>query len=115
MKNRDRTPKFGGADRDLDPLARQEQSRAQAQRVRALLQSSQTPAPPVHLTRPGVSVPTAMRYATTADPASWAPADAGRPLIEAAFDAVKDGGDRAIMSWPSKPGGAFVASCIFLR
>jgi hypothetical protein len=56
-----------------------------------------------------------MRYATTADPTSWLPPDAGRPLIEAAFDAVRDAGDRAIMAWPSKPGGAFVASCIFLR
>jgi hypothetical protein len=56
-----------------------------------------------------------MRYATTADPASWAQADAGRPLIEAMFDSVKDGGDRTIMAWPSKPGGALVASCIFLR
>jgi hypothetical protein len=115
MKNRDRNPKFGGADRDLDPLARQEQSRAKSQRIRELLQSSQTPVSPVHLKRPGVSAPTAMRYATTADPTSWMKADAGRPLIEAAFDAAKDGCDRSIMSWPSKPGGAFVTSCIFLR
>jgi len=41
MKARDRNPKFGGVDRNLDPLARQEQSRAQTQRIRALLQSSQ--------------------------------------------------------------------------
>ena len=115
MKTRDKGTKFGGIDRNLDPLARQEQSRAQAQRTRALLQSTQLPAAPVHLTRPGVSTPTAMRYATTADPTSWLSPDAGRPLIEAAFDAVKDAGDRAIMAWPSKPGGAFVASCIFLR
>jgi hypothetical protein len=115
MKTRDKGPKFGGIDRNLDPLARQEQSRAQAQRVRALLQSTQPPAAPVQLTRPGVSTPTAMRYATTADPTSWLSPDAGRPLIEAAFDAARDAGDRAIMAWPSKPGGAFVASCIFLR
>jgi hypothetical protein len=70
---------------------------------------------PIHLTRPGVSTPSALRYATTADPTSWLSVDAGRPLIEAAFDAVKDGSDRAIMSWPSRPGGAFVATCIFLR
>jgi hypothetical protein len=115
MKTRDKGPKFGGIDRNLDPLARQEQFRAQAQRARALLQSAQLPAAPVYLTRPGVSTPTAMRYATTADPTSWLSLDAGRPLIEAAFDAVKDAGDCAIMAWPSKPGGAFVASCIFLR
>src|SRR5271166_4237975 len=98
MKIRDKSPKFGGIDRNLDPLARQEQSRVQAQRVRALLQSSQPPAAPVHLTRPGVTTATAMRYATTADPTSWVPADAGRPLIDAAFDAVRDAGDRAIMA-----------------
>ncbi len=115
MKDRNKANRFGGSDRNLDPLARQEQFRAQAQRARALLQSAQLPVAPVYLTRPGVSTPTAMRYATTADPSSWLSLDAGRPLIEAAFDAVQDAGDRAIMAWPSKPGGAFVASCIFLR
>jgi hypothetical protein len=115
MKTRDKNPKFGGIDRNLDPLARQEKSRAQAQRIRELLQSSQSPVPPAHLTRPGISTPTTTRYSTTADPTSWLPPDAGRPLLEAAFDCVKDSADRAIMVWPSKPGGAFVAACIFLR
>jgi hypothetical protein len=115
MKAKDKNPKFGGIDRNLDPLARQEKSREQAQRIRELLQSSQAHASPAHLSRPGISTPTTTRYATTADPTSWLTPDAGRPLLEAAFDCVKDTADRAIMAWPSKPGGAFVAACVFLR
>ncbi|MBB4377230.1 hypothetical protein [Bradyrhizobium sp. SBR1B] len=60
-------------------------------------------------------MPTVVRYATTADPTHWTSIEAGRPLLDAMFTGVKDTADRAIMSWPSKPGGAFVATCIFLR
>jgi len=115
MKPGNKNDKFGRSERGLAPLARQEQSRAQTERIRVLLQATRASAPPDHLLRPGVSTPTGVRYATTADPTNWLSVDAGGPLIETAFASVKDAAARAIISWPSKPGGAFVASCIFLR
>ncbi|WLA61407.1 hypothetical protein [Bradyrhizobium diazoefficiens] len=115
MRAKDKNERFGRSDRDLDPRARQEQSRARAERIRLLLQSTRRPAPPTQLLRPGISTATPIRYSTTADPTNWMSVDAGRPLIEAAFDSVKDAADRAVIAWPSKPGGAFVPACIFLR
>ena len=115
MKARNNNDKFGHSSRNLDPLARQEQARAQTERTRMLLQSMRAVAEPIHLARPGISTPTAIRYATTADPINWKSVDAGAPIIEAAFASIKDAADRAIMAWPSKPGGAFVAACILLR
>lgn len=115
MKPRNHNDRFGRSNRDLNPLARQEQSRTQAERARILLQSARAPAPATQLLRPGVSTATPVRYSTTADPTNWMSIDAGRPLIEAAFDTVKDAADRAIIAWPSRPSGGFVPACIFLR
>jgi hypothetical protein len=116
MKTRNRNEKFSPVDRDLDPRSRQEQFRANAERKRALLQSTKAgPSAPSQIARPGVSTGTQVRYATTVDPTNWVSIDAGRPLVEAAFAGVRDSADRAILSWPARPGGAFVAACIFLR
>src|ERR1043166_9119286 len=94
MKARNKNDRFGRSDRDLDPRARQEQSRAQTERIRVLLQSTRAQAP-VQLGRPGISTPTVVRYATTSDPTNWTSVGAGGPLIEAAFASVKDAADRA--------------------
>lgn len=115
MKARNNNDRFGSSSRDLNPLARQEQARAQAERIRVLLQSTRAPPLPTQLLRPGISEATSVRYSTTADPTNWMSVDAGRPLIETALETVKDAADKAIIAWPSKPGGAFVAACIFLR
>ena len=91
-----------------------------AERVRSLLavrtaSPSQTP-----IERRGVGVPTAVRFATTADPTAWTTIGAGRPLVDALLDAVADGMDRMALGWPERPGSAFTrgartARCTIIR
>ena len=114
MTGRKRPDHFQRGDKN-DPLSRQERSKAQADRVRSLLQNSLSQNENPKLSRPGHSKPTSVRYASTSAADSWATMDAGRPLLDAALDAMADGGDRAMLSWPARPGGAFVASCALLR
>ena len=86
-----------------------------AERVRSLLavrtaSPSQTP-----IERRGVGVPTAVRFATTADPTAWTTIGAGRPLVDALLDAVADGMDRMALGWPERPGSAFTLAALALR
>ena len=67
------------------------------------------------LARPGVSTATPIRYASTSAPADWARADRGRSIVDAILDSIEDGADRAIMAWPSRPGGGFAASALAMR
>ncbi|MEH2509472.1 hypothetical protein V1291_000826 [Nitrobacteraceae bacterium AZCC 1564] len=114
MTYRKRSDRFQRGESD-DPLSRQERSKAQADRIRALLQHSRNQTKYPKLSRPGHSKPTTVRYASTAAADNWSTMEAGRPLLDAAFEAMTDGGDRAMLSWPSRPGGAFVATCALLR
>lgn len=65
--------------------------------------------------RPGLSKPTRPRFSIRAKPSDWLAADAGGAIIDAIFEGVRDGNDRAILTWPEPPGGAFVAACVALR
>lgn len=104
------------AARGLDPAARQEQQKAKSERIRTLLASNASRAPPNKpLERPGLSKPTRPRFAIRAKPSDWLAADTGGPIVDAIFGSVKDGEDRAVLTWPEPPGGAFVAACIALR
>jgi hypothetical protein len=67
------------------------------------------------LVRPGISPATTIRFASTSTPNDWNPPDRGRPIIDAILESVEDGADRAVMAWPSRPGGAFAAAAIAMR
>jgi hypothetical protein len=93
-------------------------SRLRAERAKALIEAARarsiaTEAKPV--VRPGVSAPTALRYATTSEPGRWNGAAAGMPVIGAILAAVHDGLDRLLFPWPSRIGGAFVPAAIALQ
>lgn len=89
--------------------------RRQAERVQALLATRQSAQPPARLSRRGISNPITVRFALTSAPADWAPANRGRPVIDAILDAIEDGADRAIMAWPGRPGGGFSATAVAMR
>ena len=59
--------------------------------------------------------PPALRLAIRANPSDWLFADAGRAVIDAVFEGVRDGHDRIVMTWPEPPGGGFVGACLALR
>jgi hypothetical protein len=89
-----------------------------AERAKKLLAASQirlAAAKPRLVTRPGVSAPMAIHYATTSEPQSWSDAAAGRPIISAITEAALDGADRVVFPWPSSPGGSFVSAAISLQ
>lgn len=108
--------KFSSPVRSLDPRERQEQQREQASRARALLASKKAvPDEPSLLVRPGISTSTRTRFAIRGNPSDWLFADAGRAVIDAVFEGVRDGHDRIVMTWPEPPGGGFVGACLALR
>jgi hypothetical protein len=78
--------------------------RRQAERVQALLATRQSAQAFSRLSRRGISSATTIRLALTSAPADWAPANRGRPIIDAIHDSIEDGSDRAIMAWPARPG-----------
>jgi len=89
---------------------------SQADRARALLASANKKAEEApELIRPGISTPIRTRFAIRAKPSEWLFADAGRAVVDAIFECIKDGYDRAVLTWPEPPGGAFVAACLALR
>lgn len=93
-----------------------EDKRRQVERVKALLVKLQSSAqPPQLLSRRGISAAATVRFAPTSAPADWAPADRGRLLIDAIFDSIEDGMDRAVMAWPARPGGGFAAAAVAMR
>jgi len=92
--------------------------RNRTERVRALLAVAQArlqAATPRPLARPGVSTPTALRYATTSEPQRWIYVDAGQPIVQAINDAAEDGNDRLVFPWPNRIGGSFVAAALGLQ
>lgn len=111
--------KKGGRGRDwdqTDPLERvNEGRRQQAERVQALLAKGQSAQPFTRLSRPGVSTATMVRYALTSAPAEWVAVSRGRPIVDAILDSMEDGADRAIMAWPTRPGGGFSAAAVAMR
>lgn len=112
-------PKRGGHGRDwdqTDPIERiNESRRQQAERVQALLAKGQSAQAFARLSRPGVSIATAVHYALTSAPSDWAPVSRGRTIVDAILEAIEDGGDRAVMAWPARPGGGFAAAAVALR
>jgi hypothetical protein len=90
--------------------------RRHAERVQALLSARRSAVEaPARMLRPGISLPTAVRYASTSAPLDWALADRGRAIIDAILDSVEDGNDRVILAWPTRPGTGFVAAALTLR
>ena len=88
----------------------------QTERIRALLSSRRSAAEaPARMLRPGISVPTTVRYASTSAPLDWAPADRGRPIIDAILESIEDGTDRMVLAWPGRPGTGFAAAALTLR
>ena len=101
---------------ETDRVSRSNEGRRrQVERVQALLAARQAANAQAQLARPGVSNATTIRYAPTSAPADWAPADRGRSIVNAILEFVEDGGDRAIMAWPSRPGGGFAAGALAMR
>lgn len=99
-----------------DPMERiNEGRRQQVERVQALLAKRQSAQALTRLLRPGVSTATTVHYASTSAPADWARADRGRSIVDAILDSIEDGADRAIMAWPSRPGGGFAATALAMR
>lgn len=89
--------------------------RRQAERVQALLATRQSAQASARLSRRGISSATTVRFALTSAPADWAPANRGRPIIDAILDSIEDGADRAVMAWPARPGGGFSAAAVAMR
>ena len=89
--------------------------RQQTERVHALLATRRSAQAFARLSRPGVSTATTVRYALTSAPADWAPANRGRPVVDAILDSILDGADRAVMAWPARPGGGFSAAAVAMR
>ena len=91
--------------------------RLRGERARALIAAAQARmalAVPQPLMRPGVSAPTALRYATTSEPQRWVDFSAGRAIINAIGDSALDGADRIVFAWPSRLGGSFVTAALAL-
>jgi hypothetical protein len=85
------------------------------ERIKTLKLSRQVAVECAQIKRSGVSIGTAIQYASTSAPTDWSSADQGRAILNAILDAVEDGADRAILAWPSRPGGSFVAAAVTLR
>lgn len=89
-----------------------------AEHARALIAAAQAraaAAKPKVLMRPGVSVPTTLRYATTSEPQRWNDAVAAKVVVNAITDAAQDGSDRIVFPWPNRLGGSFVSAAIALQ
>lgn len=89
--------------------------RRQAERVRALLATHRAAQEPVRLSRRGISSAIPVRFAFTRAPDDWLPADRGRPIVDAILESIEDGVDRAVMAWPARPGGGFLAAAVAMR
>jgi hypothetical protein len=90
--------------------------RQRAERIQTLLSARRSAAEaPPRMLRPGISVPTTVHYASTSAPLDWAPADRGRPIVDAILDSIEDGNDRVILAWPGRPGNSFAAAALALR
>ena len=102
----ERNDRFGRIDED---------KRRRAERLQALLSARRSAETSLHVSRPGLSIPTLVHYASTSAPSDWAHADRGRPILNAILDAVEDGADRVVLAWPARPGGGFAAAAVALR
>lgn len=91
--------------------------RSRGNRVQALLEARQQGSRQAAslVVRPGIGVPTTTRYATTANPGSWAPLSAGAPAVDALLESIGDGKDRALLGWPERPGNGFTLAALALR
>jgi hypothetical protein len=111
--------KWGGRGHNRDQTDQIERiyegRRRQAERVQALLATRQSAQASARLSRRGFSSATTVRFASTSAPADWAPANRGRPIIDAILDSIEDGADRAVMAWPARPGGGFSAAAAAMR
>lgn len=65
--------------------------------------------------RPGISIPTSVRFSTTAAASDWMSADRGRPITDAILTSIEDGMDRVVLAWPSRPGSGFVSAALAIR
>ena len=102
-----------------EQLAHSEQTRLE--RIRRLLEATKTK---THadadrtrhsISRPGVRIPTPMRYARKSASPTWSGCELGRRMTNAVLESVKDGADRIVLAWPKRPGGAFVSAALALR
>src|SRR5579862_1740760 len=89
--------------------------RRQAERVQAMRLARRASEASLRLTRPGISTPSPMRYASTGSPSDWVRADRGRGIIDGILDAIEDGADRVILAWSNRPGGGFAAAAVAMR
>lgn len=87
----------------------------QVERVQAMLAARREADARSQVRRPGISISTPTRFATTAAPSDWLEPERGRPIIEAISSAVEDGTDRVVLAWPGRPGSGFVATALALR
>lgn len=89
--------------------------RRQLERIQAMLAARRAAEQSLHVSRPGISTPSPIRYASTGAPSDWRSADRGRSAINAILDAIEDGADRTVLAWPTRPGGGFVVGAVALR
>lgn len=89
--------------------------RLRGDRVRALLAARTDARSAYRIVRPGISVPTTTRYATTANPDGWASLSAGKAAIDTVLDAIGDGCDRVLLGWPERPGNSFTLAALAMR
>lgn len=94
---------------------REAAKRREAERIQALRAARQAAAQSQRISRPGVSTPSSIRYSSTSAPSDWLSPERGHSIVNAVLDAMEDGGDRAILAWPARPGGGFVAAAVALR
>lgn len=102
-----------------EQLAQSEQTRLK--RVRRILASAKSKA---HadadrtgstVCRPGVRIPTYMRYARKSASPIWSGCELGRRITDSVLASVEDGADRVVLAWPKRPGSAFAAAALALR
>jgi len=100
----------------IERAATADQLRAeQARTLIAAAQARIAAAKPKNLMRPGVSVPTTLRYAATSEPQCWSDAAAAKVIVSAITDAAQDGSDRIVFPWPNRLGGSFVSTAMALQ
>lgn len=92
-------------------------SKTRGERVRSFLDSVRNPASPLSLSvvRPGITMPTTIRYATTAFPDTWDALSSGRDAVEALLQALTQGRDTLLMAWPERPGNGFTLAALAMR
>ena len=91
--------------------------KTRSERVRSLLDTARTPVSTIGLgvARPGITMPTTIRYATTAFPDSWNAISSGRGAVEALLDTITQGRDTLLMAWPERPGNGFTLAALAMR